>query len=133
ETLKKPVGELSEDDYIAHGLASLAMANSSDHLNAWAAQTLTSKLRVHAALPHDERIILFSPHPDDDVISAGGIFRKLVENKNDVYVAYQTSGNIAVFDHDVLRYLDFVGKYLATMKIDTAGHTAIARKIERTL
>ena len=110
EKLKKPIVELSDDDYISHGLASLAIDHDADTLNRNAAQTLASKVRDHHRLPHRERIILFSPHPDDDVISAGGMFRKLVENENEIYVAYQTSGNIAVFDHDVLRYIDFVGK-----------------------
>jgi glucosamine-6-phosphate deaminase len=54
------------------------------------------------------RTICFSPHPDDDVISMGGILRKFVENGNDMTVAYMTSGNIAVFDHDVRRYIDFL-------------------------
>src|SRR5207249_1591647 len=62
-----------------------------------------------------------------------GIFRKLVENGNDVFVAYQTSGNIAVFDHDVLRYLDFVGKYLRAMGIDTASHETARERIEQFL
>jgi glucosamine-6-phosphate deaminase len=53
------------------------------------------------------KMICFSPHPDDDVISMGGILRKVTENDNDVTVAYMTSGNIAVFDHDVHRYADF--------------------------
>ncbi len=53
-------------------------------------------------------MICFSPHPDDDVISMGGILRKLVENENEITVAYMTSGNIAVFDHDVRRHLDFL-------------------------
>ena len=52
--------------------------------------------------------MVFSPHPDDDVISAGGILHKLHQNENDIMVAYQTSGNIAVFDHEVRRYLDFL-------------------------
>src|SRR6185503_1369925 len=56
------------------------------------------------------RIVVFSPHPDDDVISAGGIVAKLHQNGNALTIAYQTSGNIAVFDHEVLRYLDFVSR-----------------------
>src|SRR6185503_1093101 len=59
------------------------------------------------------RIVVFSPHPDDDVISAGGLVRKLHQNDNAITIAYQTSGNIAVFDHEVLRYLDFVRRAAA--------------------
>ncbi len=138
EKLQKPIVELSEDDYIAEGLASLVVAKDGeeravDALNRLAARELGHKVRDHHKLPKGERIILFSPHPDDDVISAGGMFLKLVENGNDVYVAYQTSGNIAVFDHDVLRYLDFVAKYLGAVRIDTASEREIAKKIERFL
>jgi glucosamine-6-phosphate deaminase len=68
---------------------------------------LGAKIRGRSKLPRGRRIICFSPHPDDDVISMGGLLRKLVENGNDIVVAYMTSGNIAVFDHDVRRYLDF--------------------------
>ena len=69
---------------------------------------LGAKIRGKSKLPRGKRIICFSPHPDDDVISMGGILRKLVENENDIIVAYMTSGNIAVFDHDVRRYVDFL-------------------------
>jgi glucosamine-6-phosphate deaminase len=133
ETLKKPIVELSENDYIANGLASLVIAHDSDALNRSFARALGHKVRDQHKLPQGERIILFSPHPDDDVISAGGLFRKLVENKNEVYVAYQTSGNIAVFDHDVVRYLDFVGKYLSAMQIDRTHHQAIESRIAKFL
>ncbi|HET6400427.1 MAG TPA: 6-phosphogluconolactonase [Candidatus Kapabacteria bacterium] len=133
EKLEKPIVELSPDDYIAHGLASLVIDNDCDRLNKNFARMLGHKVRDNHKLPHGERIILFSPHPDDDVISAGGMFRKLVENGNDVYVAYQTSGNIAVFDHDVLRYLDFVGKYLKAVGIEEASHGEIEKKIENFL
>ena len=52
--------------------------------------------------------VIFSPHPDDDVISMGGTFIRLVDQGHDVHVAYQTSGNIAVFDEDVVRFADFL-------------------------
>jgi len=70
--------------------------------------TLSARIRGRSKLPSGKRVIVFSPHPDDDVISAGGILRKLWQNGNAIVVAYQTSGNIAVFDHEVRRYLDFV-------------------------
>jgi glucosamine-6-phosphate deaminase len=69
---------------------------------------LGAKIRGRSKLPRGRRVLCFSPHPDDDVISAGGLLRKLVENGNDVRVAYMTSGNIAVFDHDVRRHVDFL-------------------------
>ncbi|MDZ7606446.1 MAG: glucosamine-6-phosphate deaminase [Cyclobacteriaceae bacterium] len=63
--------------------------------------------RPERALPAKKRVIIFSPHPDDDVISMGGTFIRLVDQGHDVHVAYQTSGNIAVFDEDVIQLTDF--------------------------
>jgi glucosamine-6-phosphate deaminase len=63
--------------------------------------------RPERAEPAKKRVIIFSPHPDDDVISMGGTFIRLVDQGHDVHVAYQTSGNIAVFDEDVVRFADF--------------------------
>ncbi|MGZ8458457.1 MAG: PIG-L family deacetylase, partial [Gemmatirosa sp.] len=67
-----------------------------------------AKIRGKSKLPRERKIVCFSPHPDDDVISMGGILYKLVQNRNDMTVAYMTSGNIAVFDHDVRRFVDFL-------------------------
>ncbi|NDV69864.1 glucosamine-6-phosphate deaminase [Dysgonomonas sp. 25] len=61
--------------------------------------------RPERAIPYPKRVLIFSPHPDDDVISMGGTFKRLVDQKHDVYVTYQTSGNIAVGDEEVIRYL----------------------------
>ncbi|MDB5115836.1 MAG: nagB, partial [Mucilaginibacter sp.] len=63
--------------------------------------------RPERAKPAVKRSIIFSPHPDDDVISMGGTFIRLVDQGHDVHVAYQTSGNTAVWDDDVLRYMEF--------------------------
>lgn len=69
--------------------------------------------------PEKKRVIIFSPHPDDDVISMGGTFIRLVDQGHEVHVAYQTSGNIAVFDEDVVRFADFAADY--TEAFDLAG------------
>ena len=100
---------LSTKDYRDNHLSSLlARYGSAGPLNGEVFNRLISKIRGKSKLPAGRRVLVFSPHPDDDVISMGGILRKLVENENQVTVAYQTSGNIAVFDHDVRRYLDFM-------------------------
>lgn len=67
--------------------------------------------RPERATPFPKRTIIFSPHPDDDVISMGGTFIRLVDQGHEVHVAYQTSGNIAVFDDDVIRFSDFVREF----------------------
>ncbi|PCI06608.1 MAG: glucosamine-6-phosphate deaminase [Flavobacteriaceae bacterium] len=62
--------------------------------------------RPERATPEKKRVIIFSPHPDDDVISMGGTFDRLVEQGHEVHVAYQTSGNIAVSDHEALKFAE---------------------------
>ena len=111
--LSQQVGQsilrLSTKDYRDNRLSSLlARYGSAGPLNGEVFNRLISKIRGKSKLPVGRKVLVFSPHPDDDVISMGGILRKLVENENVVTVAYQTSGNIAVFDHDVRRYLDFM-------------------------
>ncbi len=106
---RKSVLKLEDVDYRDHHLTPLlARHGSLTALNQASFNALSVKIRDPEQLPRGQRVIVFSPHPDDDVISAGGIVRKLHENQNDILVAYQTSGNIAVFDHEVRRYLDFL-------------------------
>ncbi|MEX2569695.1 MAG: glucosamine-6-phosphate deaminase [Gemmatimonadota bacterium] len=105
----KSVLKLDSRDYRDHHLSSLlARYGTAGPLNGEVFNALISKIRGRSKLPRDKRIVVFSPHPDDDVISMGGILNKLHQNENEIVVAYQTSGNIAVFDHEVRRYLDFM-------------------------
>ena len=112
----KPILHLATDDYRTHHLGALAARHgSAEPINGKVFTELMSKIRGKSRLPRGETMLVFSPHPDDDVISMGGLLRKLVENGNDVTVAYQTSGNIAVFDFEVRRYLDFLRRGLRVM------------------
>ncbi len=105
----KAILKLTEHDYSEYQLSSLvARHGSPGAVNGLVFNTLGQKIKGKSKLPRGQRVICFSPHPDDDVISMGGILRKFVENENAITVAYMTSGNIAVFDHDVRRYMDFV-------------------------
>ena len=107
-----PILKLSGTTYRENHLSSLlARYPSADVLNKAVFARLASKICDNPRLPRERRTIVFSPHPDDDVISMGGMLRKLYENDNIVTVAYMTSGNIAVFDHEVRRYLDFVQRF----------------------
>ncbi len=109
ETTGKSVLKLDSVDYREHHLSSLlARHDSAGALNGEVFNALIAKIRGKSKLPRDRKIIVFSPHPDDDVISMGGILAKLHQNENDITIAYQTSGNIAVFDHEVRRYVDFI-------------------------
>src|SRR3954468_711547 len=109
EQTGKAILKLTQRDYADHRMSSLvAKYGSPGAVNGVVFNMLGSKIRGRSKLPSKCRVICFSPHPDDDVISMGGILRKLVENENEIVVAYMTSGNIAVFDHDVRRYIDFL-------------------------
>jgi glucosamine-6-phosphate deaminase len=126
----KPILHLSNRDYRDHHLGSLvARHGSAEPLNGEIFNRLIAKIRGKSKLPARERIVVFSPHPDDDVISMGGTLRKLVQNDNDITVAYQTSGNIAVFDHEVRRYLDFVER--ARRVLSLSDHAALSRRVEK--
>ncbi len=105
----KAILKLTQGDYAEHKLSSLvARHGSPGAVNGVVFNALGAKIRGKSKLPEGRRVLVFSPHPDDDVISMGGILHKLAENGNAIIVAYMTSGNIAVFDHDVRRYVDFL-------------------------
>jgi len=105
----KAILKLTHKDYAEHSLSSLvARHESPGAANGEAFNALGAKIRGRSKLPRGKRVLCFSPHPDDDVISAGGLLRKLTQNLNEIWVAYMTSGNIAVFDHDVRRHVDFL-------------------------
>jgi glucosamine-6-phosphate deaminase len=126
-TLEKPILKLTDEDYSEHGLQDLVTARAGAYnINIEVFRALSStitgwpggkpsdagraKAESRAAFP--KRIIVFSPHPDDDVISMGGTFIRLCEHGHEVHVAYQTSGNIAVWDEAALRHADFVTEFL---------------------
>ena len=117
--------KLTERDYIEHHLASLlAESGSTGAVNGRVFNALGAKIRGQSKLPKGRTVVCFSPHPDDDVISAGGLLRKLHLNDNRIVVGYCTSGNIAVFDHDVLRYIEVLERlahddHLARRRTDT--------------
>ncbi len=87
-------------------------------------EDLRKRIAYADDLPSKKRVILFSPHPDDDVISMGGMLAKLVRNGNEVTVAYMTNGSVAVFDADVARYLGFIE--MSCREIGLAGEAATA-------
>ncbi|MCZ8203664.1 glucosamine-6-phosphate deaminase [Gemmatimonas sp.] len=126
----KAILKLTQQDYADNHLTSLvARHGSPGAVNGLVFNMLGAKIRGKSKLPRGLRTICFSPHPDDDVISMGGILRKFVENGNDMTVAYMTSGNIAVFDHDVRRYLDF----LVRLDAERIGGGANVRALAETV
>jgi glucosamine-6-phosphate deaminase len=127
----KAILKLTHRDYAEHRLSSLvAQHGSPGALNGMVFNALGAKIRGRSKLPRDQRVICFSPHPDDDVISMGGILHKLVENENEITVAYMTSGNVAVFDHDVRRHLDFLRRLAAERHMPSAPVDALGRRVD---
>ncbi len=121
--LEKPILKLTNKDYNDNGLSDLlARYGQSYEINIEVFNQLQHSIsgwpggkanfddtnRPERALPAKKRVIIFSPHPDDDIISMGGTFQRLKEQGHEVHVAYQTSGNIAVSDDEALRFIDFV-------------------------
>jgi glucosamine-6-phosphate deaminase len=132
--VNKPILKLTEEDYNNNGMAQLAVErgpayNINIHIFNKLQHTITGwpggkpgaddSQRPERANPAKKRAVIFSPHPDDDVISMGGTFIRLVDQGHDVHVAYQTSGNTAVWDDDVLRYMEFAIDFGKELGIET--------------
>ncbi|MEY3819454.1 MAG: glucosamine-6-phosphate deaminase [Bacteroidota bacterium] len=120
--LGKTVLSLTADDYKENSLSDLLVLKESvydinlqvfymlrDTITGWPGGKPNAVIPAHPerSAPHSKKVLIFSPHPDDDIISMGGTFMRLQEQGHDVHVAYQTSGNIAVTDEFVTRFLDF--------------------------
>ncbi len=127
----KAILKLTYKDYAEHALSSLvARHESPGTVNGLVFNALGAKIRGRSRLPRGQRVICFSPHPDDDVISAGGLLRKLAQNENQIWVGYMTSGNIAVFDHDVRRHLDFLGRLSREWHLTETEIGTLTAKVE---
>jgi len=124
--LNKTILKLTQKDYTDNGLGDLiAQKGSAYDINITVFNQLQHTVtgwpggkpnaedtnRPERANPEKKRVIIFSPHPDDDIISMGGTFIRLHEQGHEVHVGYQTSGNIAVADDEALRFADFVVDY----------------------
>jgi glucosamine-6-phosphate deaminase len=130
----KAILKLTQGDYAEHRLSSLvARYGSPGSLNGEVFNALGAKIRGRSKLPRGKRIACFSPHPDDDVISMGGILHKLAVNDNQITVAYMTSGNLAVFDHDVRRHIDFLRRLADEQHLPQEAAEALSLRIDRFL
>ena len=124
----KALLKLSEEDFREHHLYDLLREHGpAAALGDRIFHDRSATVKSHPAGRQSQTILVFSPHPDDDVISMGGTLIRLVEQGHKVYVAYMTSGNIAVFDHDAWRFTDFVDAFNRMFQIDT-GHTEEVRQ-----
>lgn len=138
--LKKPVLGLTNHDYNENGLAELLVEKGDayevnlqvfymlrDSITGWPGGKPNAFLPSHPerSEPYPKTVLIFSPHPDDDIISMGGTFMRLHDQGHNVHVAYQTSGNIAVTDEFVTRFLDFAVGFEQLFKMDNEKSSEI--------
>src|SRR5205807_408756 len=104
----KALQKLSDDDFREHELYELLREHGrAPLLGHRVFDQMMATICTHPAGSEPRTVLVFSPHPDDDVISMGGTIIRLVEQGHKVHIAYMTSGNIAVFDHDAWRFIDY--------------------------
>lgn len=140
----KPILKLTDKDYNDWGLGELlALYGSAYNVNIKIFNDLQHTItgwpggkpgaddtyRPERAKPYPKRVIVFSPHPDDDVISMGGTLKRLVDQHHDVHVAYETSGNIAVGDEDMMRYFLMMDKIAPMFGFDTDGYKKLSGEV----
>ncbi|TXJ28707.1 MAG: glucosamine-6-phosphate deaminase [Chitinophagaceae bacterium] len=143
-TADKAILRLTDEDYNNNGMAQLIAEKGTAYsinikifnelqrtITGWPGgkPNVDDSSRPERAAPARKNVILFSPHPDDDVISMGGTFIRLADQGHNVHVAYQTSGNTAVWDEDVLRYLEFALDYAGAVGEDKGKTNKIYNEV----
>lgn len=146
--LGKPILSLTNSDYRDNGLGELLVEYGDayeinlkvyyilrDSITGWPGGKPNTHLPNHPerSEPYPKRCIIFSPHPDDDIISMGATFQRLHDQGHDVHVAYQTSGNIAVTDEFVTRFMDFAVGFEQMFHIDNSQSKAILEQSRKYL
>jgi len=146
--IEKPILKLTEEDYSEHGMndvltsvgtaynVNIRIFNEIQHtITGWPGgkPNADDLNRPERKSPYPKRILIFSPHPDDDIISMGGTFIRLVDQGHEVHVAYQTSGNIAVFDDEAIRFADFVMDYHRTFNVGSNEIENLYKQVRKSL
>ncbi|MBS2097614.1 glucosamine-6-phosphate deaminase [Carboxylicivirga linearis] len=146
QQVNKPILKLTDRDYNDNGMGDIIAEKGSAYqvnirifnelqhtITGWPGgkPNADDTYRPERKSPDKKKVIIFSPHPDDDVISMGGTMLRLVDQGHDVHVAYQVSGNLAVSDDDVLRYIDFIGDYTGGLNLDSKQIKAEHDKIRK--
>lgn len=123
--IDKPILKLTDEDYNEHGLQELIAEHGPGYdINIKVFRAMQNTItgwpggKPDSGEPFPKRVLVFSPHPDDDVISMGGTLIRLADHGHEVHVAYQVSGNIAVFDEDATRFVDFAAGFNRMLGID---------------
>jgi glucosamine-6-phosphate deaminase len=131
--LGKPILKLSGMDFRENHLHDLlAQRGPVEAIRQRVFEGLLGGLCTKPAGEEKRTVLVFSPHPDDDVISMGGTLITLADQGHDVYIAYQTSGNIAVYDHDALRHVDFMAEFEEFIGTATEKSRELYAKIKET-
>lgn len=145
QKVKKPILKIENKDYVENGMTDLIKTfGSANKVNIQVFNDLQYTItgwpggkpnaddstRPERAYPYPKRILIFSPHPDDDVISMGGTFARLVEQGHEVHVAYQTSGSIAVSDDYLYQQMDIARSFSKLAKADCTAFDQAFRKIK---
>lgn len=146
QKVNKPILKVEDKDYTANGMADLVKTfGSSNKVNIQVFNDLQHTItgwpggkpnaddstRPERATPYPKKVLIFSPHPDDDVISMGGTFARLVEQGHEVHVAYQTSGNIAVLDDYIYQQMDIAASFTRLVGGDTKTMEAAFEKVKQ--
>lgn len=146
QKVNKPILKVENKDYMDNGMSDLIKTfGSANKVNIQVFNDLQHTItgwpggkpnaddstRPERAFPYPKRVLIFSPHPDDDVISMGGTFARLVEQEHDVHVAYQTSGNIAVLDDYIYQQMDIAAAFTRLVGGDTKTMDAAFEKVKQ--
>lgn len=142
QQVNKPILKLTDRDYMDNGMGELITLHGSAYavnidlfnviqhtITGWPGGKphVSDENRPERAEPAQKRVVVFSPHPDDDVISMGGTLQRLVDHQHEVHVAYQTNGNLAVADEKVIEILDM----LRTLQTDFNGVEFSAERLDK--
>ena len=134
EKTGKSLLKLDGEDFREHGLHQLLREQGpAEKISHRVFRWMMDTINYHPAGRERKRVLCFSPHPDDDVISMGGTLIRLVEDGHDVHIAYMTSGNIAVFDHDAQRVADLVTEFNRLFQIDNERSVEVERRVMEAL
>ena len=146
QKVNKPILKVEDKDYVSNGMTDLVkkfgsankvniqVFNDLQHtITGWPGgkPNADDSTRPERATPYPKRVLIFSPHPDDDVISMGGTFARLVEQGHDVHVAYETSGNIAVLDDYIYQQMDIAASFTRLVGGDTKAMDAAFEKVKQ--
>lgn len=146
QKVNKPILKIENKDYMDNGMSDLIKTfGSANKVNIQVFNDLQHTItgwpggkpnaddstRPERATPYPKRVLIFSPHPDDDVISMGGTFARLVEQGHDVHVAYETSGNIAVLDDYIYQQMDIAASFTRLVGGDTKTMDAAFERVKQ--